>query len=181
VRPELTALRTQLGVLRARIDAVAGDARAAAPDPLAALAGATRDLVAAVTRSYDRSLGGAPGVAHLMATVAAARQTIAEIRAAADLLGPRLAAATGPLARIRDRLAAGDPVARAEQVLATVRRALDQIDPLLATAGEIAERLANGEGSVGRLLSDPEFPEDTKELGKIIKRHPWRVLEKPAN
>ncbi|HEX3759915.1 MAG TPA: hypothetical protein VHW23_14470 [Kofleriaceae bacterium] len=182
VRPELTALRTQLGVLRERLDAIAGDARGAAgPDPLAVLAGATRDLVDAASRSYDTALGGAPGLAHLIATVAAARQTIAEIRTAADLVAPRITAATDQLARIRGHLAAGDPIGRAAQILATVRHAIDQIDPLLATAGELAQRLANGEGSIGRLMSDPEFPEDTKELGKIIKRHPWRVLEKPAN
>jgi ABC-type transporter Mla subunit MlaD len=185
VRPELTALRDQLGVLRDRVDAIAGDARAAAgpgaPDPLAALAGATRSLYAAATRTYDTALGGAPGVAHLIATAGAARQTLAEIRAAIDLLDPRLAQATAQLARIRGHLVAGDPVARAEQILATLRRALDQIDPLLATAGELGERIANGEGSLGRLLRDPEFPEDTKELGKIMKRHPWRILDKPPN
>jgi ABC-type transporter Mla subunit MlaD len=185
VRPELAALRGQLGALRDRLDAIAGDARAAAGpgalDPIAALAGATRSLLAAATRTYGTALGGAPGVAHLIATAGAARDTLAEIRAAIDLLGPRLAATTAQLARVRGHLVTGDPVARAEQILATLRRALDQIDPLLATAGELAQRIARGEGSLGRLLSDPEFPEDTKELGKIIKRHPWRVLDKPPN
>ena len=185
VRPELTALRDQLGALRDRLDAVAGDARAAAgpgaPDPLAALADRTRSLIAAATRTYDTALGGAPGVAHLVATAGAARATLAEARAAIDLLAPRLAQTTAELARIRGHLVAGDPAARAEQILATLRRALDQIDPLLATAGELAQRIARGEGSLGRLLSDPEFPEDTKELGKIMKRQPWRIMQKPPN
>jgi hypothetical protein len=185
VRPELTALRDQLAALRDRLDAVAGDARAAAgpgaPDPLAALAARTRSLIDAATRTYDTALGGAPGIAHLIATAAAARATLAEVRAAIDLLDPRLAQTTAELARVRGHLVDGDPVARAEQILATLRRALDQIDPLLATAGELAERIARGEGSLGRLLSDPEFPEDTKELGKIMKRQPWRIIQKPPN
>lgn len=185
VRPELTALRDQLGALRDRLDAIAGDARAAAgpgaPDPLAALAAGTRGLIDAATRTYDSALGGAPGVAHLVATAAAARATLAEVRAAIDRLDPRLAQAAAELARVRGHLAARDPVARAAQIVATLRRALDQIDPLLATAGELADRIARGEGSLGRLLSDPEFPEDTKELGKIMKRQPWRIIQKPPN
>ncbi|HEY6173857.1 MAG TPA: hypothetical protein VIX73_05400, partial [Kofleriaceae bacterium] len=116
-----------------------------------------------------------------LATAAAARQTVAEIRGALDVLGPELAATTANLVRIRGHLATGDPLARAEQVLAAARTALDQIDPLIATMREIGDRIARGEGSLGRLISDPEFPEDTKELGKIIKRHPWRVLERPAH
>jgi ABC-type transporter Mla subunit MlaD len=185
VRPEFTALRDQLGVLRGRLDAVAGDVRAAAgpgaPDPLPALVATTRDLVAAATRTYDTALGGGPGVAHLMATAGAARATLAEIRAAIDLLDPPLARSTAELARVRGHLVAGDPLGRADQILAELRRALAQIDPLLATAGELAQRIARGEGSFGRLLSDPEFPEDTKELGKIMKRQPWRIIQKPAN
>ena len=185
VRPELTALRDQLGALRDRLGAIGRDARAAAgpgaPDPLAALAERTRGLIAAAARTYDTALGGAPGVAHLIATAGAARATLAEVRAAIDLLAPRLARTTAELARIRGHLVAGDPAGRAEQILATLRRALDQIDPLLATAGELAQRLARGEGSLGRLLGDPEFPEDTKELGKIMKRQPWRIIQKPPN
>jgi phospholipid/cholesterol/gamma-HCH transport system substrate-binding protein len=178
VRPELTALRDQLGQLRGHLDELAGDPRAAGG--IAALADATRDLVAAATRTRDAALGGQPGIAHLVATAAAARETVAEIRAALEVLGPELAAATTELARIRGRVAAGDPLGRAEQIVAELRTALDKIDPLLATAREIGDRIARGEGSLGRLISDPEFPEDTKELGKIIKRHPWRVLERPS-
>jgi ABC-type transporter Mla subunit MlaD len=185
VRPELGALRDQLGALGDRLDAIAGDARAAAgpgaPDPLAALAARTRGLLDAATRTYASALGGGPGIAHLIATAGAARATLAEVRAAIDLLDPRLARTTAELARVRGHLAAGDPVARAEQILATLRRALDQIDPLLAAAGELAQRIARGEGSLGRLLTDPEFPEDTKELGKIMKRQPWRIIQKPPN
>jgi ABC-type transporter Mla subunit MlaD len=185
VRPELTALRDQLGTLSDRLDAIAGDARAAAgpgaPDPLAALADRTRSLVAAATRTYDTALGGAPGLAHLIATAGAARDSVAEVRAAIDLVGPRLAELAAGLTRVHGHLVAGDPVGRADQILATLRRALDQIDPLLATAGELARRIARGEGSVGRLLTDPEFPEDTKELGKIMKRQPWKIVQKPPN
>jgi hypothetical protein len=62
-----------------------------------------------------------------------------------------------------------------------VRGALDKVDPLLAMVREIIGRLERGEGSLGRLSRDPEFPEDTKELGKILKRQPWKILGKPED
>ncbi|HEY0476911.1 MAG TPA: MlaD family protein [Kofleriaceae bacterium] len=182
VRPELAALRSQLTTLRTRLDAITGDLRAAGdPAALAALGDATRGLVAAGTRTYETALGGGPGVAQLVATVRDARDAIAEIRAALDVLEPPARAAVADLARIRGQLAAGDPVERARQVIATLRGALDKLDPLLATLADLGDRIARGEGSVGRLLRDPEFPEDTKELGRYLKRHPWKLLERPPN
>ena len=59
--------------------------------------------------------------------------------------------------------------------------AIDKVDPLLATVDDIAARFARHEGSIGRLMHDPEFPEDAKELGKILKRRPWRVIAKPSD
>jgi phospholipid/cholesterol/gamma-HCH transport system substrate-binding protein len=179
VRPELTALRAEFERLRDHWAAIRGDVRMAGG--LDALVAAADGLVAAATRTRDTALGGAAGMSRLLATARDARRAIAEIRAALDVLGPELAAATADLGRIRDHIAVADPTGRAEQLIAALRSALDKIDPLLATASEIADRLARGEGSVGRLMTDPEFPEDTKDLGKMIKRHPWRVLERPPN
>lgn len=142
---------------------------------------AARGLFTAAEHTYDASLGGTPGIAHLLATTSAARQAIAEIRAALDLLRPELAAATANLSRIRGHLVAGDPLARIDVVLAAIRAALDKLDPILATAGDIAERFAAGEGSIGRILKDPEFPEDTKDLGKLMKRQPWKIMERPPD
>ena len=185
VRPELTRLRGELAVLRIRLDELAGDLRPAGgpgtPAPGAGLIDATRGLIASATRTYDTALGGAPGVAHLAATAGDARQAIAEIRAALDALGPEVAAAGAELARIRGHVSAADPIARAEQALARLRGAIDKIGPLLAAARELADRIAHGEGTIGRLATDPEFPEDTKDLGKMLKRHPWRILERPPN
>jgi len=181
VRPELTALRDQLRELRGHLDEISALRDPRAAGGVTALVTAGRDLAAAATRTYDTSLGGGAGLAHLVATVAAARRTVAEVRALLDTIRPELAAAAANLARIRGHLAAGDPLGRADQLLAGARAALDRIDPLLAAVRELVDRIARGEGSIGRLMTDPEFPEDTKDLGKMLKRHPWRILEKPAN
>ena len=74
---------------------------------------------------------------------------------------------------------ASDPIARGQAVLAQIKEAIAKVDPLLAKVEEINQRIARGEGSLGRLMNDPEFPEDAKELGKILKRHPWRVIDRP--
>jgi hypothetical protein len=28
-------------------------------------------------------------------------------------------------------------------------------------------------------MTDPEFSDDAKAVGKYIKRHPWKILERP--
>ena len=169
VKPELTALRTQVAELRRQLAGLV-------PDP--ALVADTRALIAAAGATYA-ALGGAPGVAAIRAMTSDARQTLADLRAAIDLLAPRAATIAADITRVRGHLAASDPIARAEQAIAQVRAALDRLDPLVARLDELGQRLAAGEGSLGRLMSDPEFPEDAKDLGKIMKRHPWRIIAKP--
>jgi ABC-type transporter Mla subunit MlaD len=180
VGPELTALRKELEQLQAHWQAVAGDVRAqAGPDAIGQLIDAIRGLVAAATRTRDTALGGEPGIARLVATVREGQRAIAQARAALDVLGPELRALMANLTGIRDHVSASDPLGRTEHAIDALRAALDKIDPLLAAARDLGERIARGEGTIGRLTSDPEFPEDTKALGKYLKRHPWKLLEKP--
>ncbi len=179
VKPELSVLRTQLGELRGQLDQVATDAGASGG--LGALATETRALVAAARHTYETSLGGDAGLVQFRAMIADARQAIAQVRAAIDVLGPRTAATAANLERVQGHLASTDPIARAEQLVATIQTVLDKIDPMVAKLDEIAERIANGEGSLGRLMQDPEFPEDAKDLGKIMKRQPWKIIAHPRD
>ena len=178
VRPELTALGAALDQLGSEWRALAGDPRTVGG--VVALAAATGKLITAAQHTWNGALGGGPGVAHARATVDQARRTIAQLRAAIDVLAPKLTAVAAHAARIRTQLVAQAPLARAEEVLDRLRGALDRTDALLAAASEVVRRFADGEGSIGRLMTDPEFPEDTKELGKYLKRHPWKFLERPA-
>jgi ABC-type transporter Mla subunit MlaD len=174
VGPELDALRTQLDATREQLDRIANDAGTG--DGGGALATEIRALARAARQTYQTPLGGDAGLARFRATVEGARQVSAQLRAAIDVLGPQGATIVRDLERMRGHLAAADPTGRAEHTIAGVQRALDKIDPLLAKLAELGARIAAGEGSLGRLMLDPEFPEDARNLGKIIKRQPWKVI-----
>jgi ABC-type transporter Mla subunit MlaD len=178
VGPELAALRTQVDRLRVQLDDLSRDPQVAGT---AGLAADTRALITEARITYDTAFGGAPGLAQLRAMASLARQTLCDLRMSIDRLAPRAAAVAAHVTRIQGHLATSDPIARAQQALTTIRTAIDQLEPLVARLDELGQRLAAGEGSLGRLMTDPEFPEDAKDLGKIMKRRPWRILERPPN
>lgn len=172
VHPEMEALRGELATLGDNLGAI---------DGMAPLALDTKLLVARAHHTYDVSLGGEPGLERFTAMVKHARTTLAQTRATIDALAPQVDALAANVTRVRGRLEANDPVARVEATIARVRSALDKVEPLLAQVDAVGDRLAKGEGSLGRLLHDPEFPEDAKELGKILKRQPWKVIARPKD
>jgi len=173
VRPELDALVAQVGELRRQLAGLVGEAGGGA------LVAHARALGGAARQTYETSLGGDAGLAQLRAAIGDARADIAQLRAALDVLAPRAAAVASEVARIRGHVASHAAVARAEQAIDAMRGALAQVEPLLARLDELGARIASGEGSLGRLMADPEFADDAKDLGKIMKRHPWRILERP--
>jgi ABC-type transporter Mla subunit MlaD len=184
VGPELTALRRELDRLRDQVDALDGDLQAAtsahdphAPAGVRGLIAAVQGSIEAARHTRDVSLGAEPGIAHLRATLVDVRAMLVELHATLDRLTPLAAALAAHAVHVRDHVDSAKLTARVEQTIAATRAALDKIEPLVAGIDEIGRRIANGEGSVLRLIRDPEFPEDAKDLGKIIKRHPWRILE----
>ena len=183
VRPELTALRTEVEALRAHLADVASDLDTPSPGirGVAPLIGQARELLAEEQKTYQVSLGGPVGFARFQAMISDARTTLAQARVAIDKLQPLAARLGANVTRVRGAFASHDPPGRIELVLARARAAIDKIDPLLAKVDELNGRLARGEGSMGRLMHDPEFPEDAKELGKILKRQPWKVIARPKD
>jgi phospholipid/cholesterol/gamma-HCH transport system substrate-binding protein len=177
VRPEYEQLRREAARLGESIDDLVGDV-------ISSGGGAVLfDLVAlrAEARALrEVGLGGDAGLARLDAVIAGTRALIARARGELDALGAtadRLAASAGTL-RAR---AAGAGLDRFGVAIARARAALAKIDPLLAKVQELNGRIARGEGSLGRLMRDPEFPEDAKELGKIMKRQPWKIIGRPED
>jgi len=67
-----------------------------------------------------------------------------------------------------------DVVARARTALAAIDAAVAKIEPL--RAGIEALVALAPKGTLLKVLMDPEFPEDSRALGKILKREPWKLL-----
>ena len=181
IRPELDALRRRLAELGETMDAIADDIGGTA-----GALGLLLDLGAlrAEARALrEVGLGGDRGLAQLDAVVAGTRALLARARGAMATLDPAIAAASAGADTLRTRFAQRGPsvVERARLAIARARAAIDRLDPLLAKIADLRARLERGEGSLGRLMRDPEFPEDAKELGKILKRQPWKVIDRPPD
>jgi ABC-type transporter Mla subunit MlaD len=178
IRPELDTLRQQLAQLGETMDGLAADAGGAG-----ALYADVAALRAEARALREVGLGGDRGLAQLDAVLDGTRALIARARGAIDTLDPAATAASDGAGALRARLAQRGPTVleRFELAVSRARAAMGQIDPLLAKLQELRGRLDRGEGSLGRLMRDPEFPEDAKELGKILKRQPWKVIDRPPN
>lgn len=171
VRPEMDALTAEVDRLRATMDQIAPDVHLR--DDIAALVDEGRRTYAA--------LGGEQGLDQIGAvldrgdsTVAQARATIAKLRAGADKLGASL-----DVLRARVGTRGAEAIDKVQLAIDRVRAAIDKIDPLLAEVEVLQQRFERGEGSLLKLMHDPEFPEDAKELGKILKRQPWKIIARP--
>lgn len=173
VRPELNALTAAVDELRATLGGIAPDVRLA--DDLDALIEEGRRTYAA--------LGGEAGIDRMGAVanragnvIAEARSTIAKLRASADKLSASISV-------LRDRLGTrgAEALDHVELAIARVRAAIDKVDPLLAQIDALQAHFARGDGTLLKLMRDPEFPEDAKELGKILKRQPWKIIDRPPN
>lgn len=175
VGPEMAMLRGEIGKLRQTITSLAPPAGALG------LYVEAKALVAEAQKTYEVGLGGEFGLAAFRSMIASARTTLAQLRVALDKIEPLAAKLDADVTRIKGTIAAHDPAGRVEATIAKARAVLDQIEPLLAKVDDVSGRLARGEGSLGLLMHDPEFPEDAKELGKILKRQPWKVIAKPKD
>ena len=175
VGPEMTALRGEIAKLRATLASIT------LPNGALGLYVEGKALAAEAEKLYKVGLGGEFGLAAFRSMVASARTTLAQVRVALDKVQPLAAKLDADVTRIRGSVAAHDPIGRVEATIAKARAVLDQVEPLLAKVDDINQRIARGEGSLGLLMKDPEFPEDAKELGKILKRQPWKVIAKPKD
>ena len=181
VNPELEALRAQIRELRAHLDPASATAIAHA-DAIAPMVLELGGFADELKTLRERGLGGDTGLAHLGEVLERTRAVVAAARAS---LGKLDATATGLRAGVeslRGRLgtkgaAAVDAV---ELAIDRVKQDIAKVDPLLAQVDALNQALARGDGSIMKLMHDPEFPEDAKELGKILKRQPWKLIDRPT-
>jgi hypothetical protein len=105
--------------------------------------------------------------------VALVRSEVAGLSQDLDLLGVRIQA-------VRDHLP-GDFRAKFERVSADAKLNLARLESTIAKLEDLAERVAGGQGTIGALMNDPEFSDDAKQLGRYLKRHPWKIIKRPPN
>lgn len=176
VEPEVEELKESLAALGKTIEDVepSQGAYAKLAVELAQLWKESREL-----QETLESAGATPGelrelAARAGATLDHARAAVARVRAAADELRKDLdrvrsqatKAAPGAIERLRGALQEADAL-------------MAKVDRLLAGTRELLAVIERGEGSAMKLSRDPEFPEDAKALGKMLKRSPWRIIGHP--
>ena len=178
VRPEMTELRARLRELQTTLGELSPNIVGVAS--LTVEVGGLMDEARALR---DVGLGGDAGRAKITSVIGESRATLARARVVFDDLGAKVRALRASSSALRARLGEKGPAALAalELAIERIRAAIDKVDPLLAKVEDIRSRIARGEGSLGKLANDPEFPEDAKALGKIMKRQPWRVIQRPKD
>lgn len=171
VRPEARMLSDEIDRLQATMLAIAPEILFV--DDFSALADEVKKTYAA--------LGGDAGVAKMRAladetesTIGFARQQLAKLRTSADMLGASL-----DVLKARMGGKGAEAIEHVEIAIERVKAAIAKVEPLIASVEVIQQRIERGEGSLLKLARDPEFPEDAKELGKILKRQPWRLIDRP--
>jgi ABC-type transporter Mla subunit MlaD len=176
VDPEVAELKTSLAGLAKTIEEVepSQGAYAKLAVELAQLWKESREL-----QETLESAGATPGDVRELAkragaTIDHARAAVARVRAAADELMKDLERVRGEAAK-----AAPGAIERLRGALKDADALMAKVDTLLAGARELAAIIERGEGSAIKLSRDPEFPEDAKELGKMLKRSPWRIIGHP--
>ena len=173
VKPEITAFAAEVDRLQSTVGELAPGV-ALTPDIRALVDEARRTAVA---------IGGDAGLDrlaqlrdHAGTTLGQARATIAKLRTSTETLRASLGV-------VRERLdrRGAEVIDKIGLAIDRVRAAIDKVDPLLAQVQAVQEHIARGDGSLLKLMRDPEFPEDAKELGKVLKRQPWKIIGRPQN
>ncbi len=71
--------------------------------------------------------------------------------------------------------------AKLEKVKTRFEKNLVTLDGALARARDLVATIERAEGSIGAIMHDPEFSDDARDLGKLMKREPWKVFGHPGN
>lgn len=173
VRPEWDRFRAELTRLQATL-------RELAPGPVS-----TAKLMLSMRAAFDEAKAirdklRATGVTiedlkslrtRFSVTMTNIERSVAEVRGEIRVL-------TGEVTRLRARLPKGLE-ARFRQALAKTDQSLAKLRNIANTANELAAMIRRGEGNIGALMNDPEFSDDAKKLGKMLKSQPWRLVGRP--
>ena len=171
VRPEGRAFATALSELFETLSSLEAE-----PGAMEGARERVSAVVAEARQLYDTWSSGEITGADLKALVARARVTLDAGRASLAELRPLLQILAAEVARLRAQALPEETRQRLTRAIARSETMLAVMEQIIAEGEELLAMVARGEGTVGGLLNDPEFPEDAKQLGRIIKRRPWRVI-----
>ena len=137
-----------------------------------------RSALDAARVAWNKVQVGGLDAAALDDLAARTREALDAVDVAGDRLRGHLNTLGGELARVSDQVGAAAPevIADLRSAIADAEAALGKVDRLIASTRDLVARFERGEGSIARIMRDPEFPEDAKALGKALKRAPWRVV-----
>ncbi len=76
-----------------------------------------------------------------------------------------------PIMKNGDTIIGHDPV--------TMEKVTENLATLSESAKIVVDRLKNGEGTVGKLLTEDKIYKDLEAFVEDIKKHPWKLLSKP--
>ncbi len=168
LRPSMIQLRNNLGELNATLDTIA---------PIASESWTALSQVVSEYEQLHETLGAVPSLAGLRAQgqrlAANARHELGAVSQALDQLSTRLHAVKGRVPK--------DLWERFERATTSASASLARLEATMEHIEELSDRVASGIGTVGALINDKEFSDDTKKLGRYIKRHPWELLVRPAD
>ncbi len=74
-----------------------------------------------------------------------------------------------------------DLMARFRRVKNELDSNFQKFERALASGQDLLATIQRAEGTIGALIHDPEFSDDARNLGKILKRQPWKVFGHPGN
>ncbi len=167
--------------LKGSLERLADTLREIEPEPGAygALAGNLVHLRASLDTLTSGFAAENLGPAELRALADAAGAFADRARAELALVGAALDRLSADLERVRGQIPPG-LADRLERAITTARLASARLERVVATGQELADRVDKGHGTIGALMNDPEFIDDAKQLGKVLKREPWRVVGHPT-
>jgi ABC-type transporter Mla subunit MlaD len=176
VRPEWDALMAELDSLSITLGTVE-----AVPGAYATMTSEIRTVMARAELAWDNAIAAGLTPDSVGALADRVGETFAALDAAGDQLGARIAALRAGIDRLRAQLAARPIADDLRRALDAADAALARLDVAVANGRALVAAFRRGEGSIARLMNDPEFPEDAKDLGKVLKRNPWKLFTRPQD
>ena len=55
----------------------------------------------------------------------------------------------------------------------------DSLTQILANIASVTKKIDQGEGTVGKFLTDPSFYKNLEEFSADVKSHPWKLFYRP--